>query len=64
MRQMGLEEGDVLQALANPAIDYCSPPKYGGQTRVAVLHPIAVPYDPTTETIITVLWNTQEEYAR
>ena len=64
VRQMGLEEGDVLQALSHPDVDYVSHARYGEHSRIAKKGDISVAYDSSTSTIITVLWNTQKEYAR
>lgn len=57
VREMQVDVLDVVHAVDMPETDYPAPKKYGG-CRVATRGELAVPYDPRTGRIITVLWNT------
>lgn len=57
VNEMGLTEGEVVDALNWPSVTYPSPPKYGHGRSVAVSGRLAVVHNASTRTIITVLWN-------
>lgn len=56
MTEMGLQALEVYDVLTSAQSDYPAA-SYPG-CRVATRDRLAVPYDPTTRTVITVLWNT------
>lgn len=57
MAEMETAPAEVFAALDDPVTSYPSPRRYPG-CRVAVRDRVAVPFDPRTRTVITVLWNT------
>lgn len=67
IREMQVDVLDVVHAVDMPETDYPAPKKYP-DCRIATRGELAVPYDPKTGRIITVLWNTAplegSEFAR
>lgn len=62
---MGLTKVEVLAALADPETRYPSVGRYRELGRmVATKGRIAVVYDPGTQDVITIIWNTHERYDR
>jgi hypothetical protein len=60
--EMGLTWGAVSQVLDDPETDYVST-SYRN-CRVSTRGKLAVPYDPTDKSVITVLWNTAPDGGR
>lgn len=57
MDQMGVEESELFYVLEHPSITYPSPPHHGPGRSIAVAGRLAIVHNPTTKTVITVLWH-------
>lgn len=61
---MGILPGDALRVVADPDVDYVQDASHGPGQRLAKRGPISVAYSEPEQVIITVLWNTTEQYSR
>lgn len=57
MIEMGVDDDELLETLGYPSITYPSPPSYGPGRLIAVAGRLAIVHNPSTRTVITVLWH-------
>lgn len=62
--EMDLTSAEVLEALDHPEVTYGSDPRYSPTTRTYQAGRLAVVADPTTRSVVTILWRTDATYER
>jgi len=61
--EMGLSHAEIVHVIEHAEVDYAQP-KYGDDQRIAKCGDISAAYNAKKGVIITVLYNTQVQYAR
>ena len=60
---MGLSPAEILHIVEHPEVDYAQNDRNPGM-RVAKSGDVSVAYNENDRVVVTVLYNTQEEYTR